>query len=132
MRTRSPSCRNVPSGEGNGTTGSQPGSGSAAGAVNRATAVMGWRSTAPAFGWSRETRRQLGAVDRLLGRRLGGRVVGLFVLRQAFQLISEQQRMMRRHFEFLPARLARHLVVQAQQVVAQLVELGAVFTALRL
>src|SRR6187455_1575516 len=40
--------------------------------------------------------------------------------------------MQRRHFELLAAALARHFIVEPQQVIAQLVELGAIFTALGL
>src|SRR5574341_925953 len=129
MRTRSPSCRKVPSGDGNGTTGSHPASGRATGAVNLASRVFwsalradgckGWRSTAPPLGRPRESRRQLGAIDRLLRRRFGLGGIRLFVFRQALELIGEQQRMVRRHLELLAARLAGHLVVQPQQVVAQ-------------
>jgi hypothetical protein len=46
--------------------------------------------------------------------------------RQAVELIHEHQRVHRRNLEALAARLTGELVVDANQVVAQLGELGAV------
>jgi len=88
------------------------------------------RSTSPALSGTGETRRQFRAIDRLLRRRLSGGVLRLFVFRQTLELIGEQQRVMRRHFELLAARLARHLIVQAKKMVAELVEFGAILAAL--
>ena len=78
----------------------------------------------------RRQRRSRGGIHGLLfGSRFpvpGARLFILHILRQALDLIEEQHRMERRDFEFLPARLAHHVIVQAQQVIAQLVELGSI------
>jgi hypothetical protein len=47
-------------------------------------------------------------------------------LRQAFELIDEQQRMHRGNLESLAARLAHDLIVDANEVVAQLRELRTI------
>src|SRR6187402_1172858 len=44
----------------------------------------------------------------------GNLALQLFVVRQAGELIDEQQRLLRRDLEFLAAALARHLVVEAE------------------
>jgi len=90
------------------------------------------QSTAPALCWACETSGQLVTIDRRRRWLLSLDLVGFFVLRQAFQLISEQQRMVRRHFKLLAAALASHFVVEAKQVIAELVVFGAIFPALRL
>jgi hypothetical protein len=56
----------------------------------------------------------------------GRRFLLLLVLRQPLELIEEQQRVQRGDLEPLPARLADQLVVEPQQVIAELGELGAV------
>ena len=50
----------------------------------------------------------------------------LFVVGQTGDLVHEHQRVLRRDLELLAARLARDLVVEPQQVVAQLRELGPI------
>ena len=92
-----------------------------AAALNRASLWSGRVNRAGSFA------RSIGAA----GGCSASSCVGLFVFRQAFELIGEHHRLVRRHLELLAARLAGHLVVEAQQVIAQLVELGAVL-ALRL
>src|SRR6266542_1588376 len=72
-------------------------------------------------GWLRVARRL-----RLAGR-FGDLLFEVFVVRQSRQLVDEHQRVLRRDFKFLSARLADHLVVDAQQVVTQLRELRAIF-----
>ena len=48
------------------------------------------------------------------------------IVGQACQLVDEHQRVLRGDLEFLATRLARHLVVEAEEVIAQLGELGPV------
>src|SRR5215210_122118 len=48
------------------------------------------------------------------------------VVRQARKLIEVDERMLRRNIEFATAGLARDLVVEPQQVIPELRELGAV------
>src|SRR2546421_280379 len=47
----------------------------------------------------------------------------LFFIGQACELVHEHQGVLRRDLEFLAARLARDLIVQAEQIVAELREL---------
>jgi len=49
-----------------------------------------------------------------------------FVIRQPCELVHEHQGVMRWNLEFLSAGLARHVVIKAEHVVAQLRELGKV------
>ncbi|MGQ0734711.1 MAG: hypothetical protein ACT4QD_13780 [Acidobacteriota bacterium] len=53
-------------------------------------------------------------------------MVVLDILRKAFELIDEQQRVQRRDLELLPAGLAHHLVVDANQMIAHFPEFRAV------
>ena len=50
----------------------------------------------------------------------------LLVVRQALQLVDEDQRLVGRHLESLAAGLADHLVIEAQQVIAEFGEPGAI------
>jgi hypothetical protein len=63
-----------------------------------------------------------------LGLARGRRNLGIefVVFWKAFDLIDEHQRMLRWDFDLLPAALAGHLVVDTEQVVAELGELGAI------
>src|SRR4051794_27951644 len=83
----------------------------------------------PAAGIASEPRRHrrlaLGGGLRL-ARRQVDLLFELFVVGQAGELIHEHQRVLRGNLELLAAARARDLVVEAQQVVSQLGELGAV------
>jgi len=86
-------------------------------------------SLLPAARFAREPRGQ----RRLAvgcGRRLSRREVDLpfevFFVGQTCELVHEHQGVLRRDLEFLAARLALHVFVEPQQIVAQFLELGSV------
>ena len=86
-------------------------------------------SSLPAARLAREPRRQRRLGFRLrfrLSRRDVDLPFEIFFVGQAGELVHEHQRVLRRDLEFLAAGLARDLVVEAEQVVAQLGELGPV------
>src|SRR5205807_3588098 len=85
----------------------------------------------PVAGILAEARREFRLLRRLVGRgalscRLGDFAVELFVVRQASELIEEDHRLLRRNLELLPAGPADDFVVEPQDVVAELGELGVV------
>src|SRR5688572_10052593 len=97
--------------------------------VCRVEVFFHWQPLLPAARLAREPRGQrrlaLGYGLRL-SRRRGDLALEVRVVGQTGQLIHEYQRVLRRDLEFLAARLARDLVVEPEQVVAQLRELRAV------
>ncbi len=85
--------------------------------------------TFPAAGRPGESRweRRFGFVGGL--RFSGGRGdlgVEIVVFRETLELIDEHQRVLRRDLELLPAGPARHLVVEPQEVIAQLRKFRAI------
>src|SRR5215470_10874513 len=83
----------------------------------------------PARGLSREACRKLRLARRFRLRVAGGfcdLAFELFLVGQPGRLIDEHQRVLGGNLEFLPTGLARNFVIEPQEVIAQLRELGAV------
>jgi hypothetical protein len=86
-------------------------------------------SASPSFGWLCEAGRELRSIDGRRRRRFCLELIGVAVVFwQALELIQKHHRLMRRHLELFAARLARHFVVETKQVIAQFLELGAIFS----
>src|SRR4030095_6934317 len=77
-------------------------------------------------GEPRRQRRLAGRWRIRLSRRHADLSLQLFLIGQTCELVHEHQRVLRRDLEFLPARLAGDLVIEAEQVIPQLGELGPV------